>query len=120
MPRIPAELGETHELESPPVKVATGLGTYAGLAGVAAAALPLALDALTDERLDARTRVALIVAGAVVLIAVILSRGAQAVAAELSRGRQARPPAPVIPFEEWNRSTSAAGHAPAPRIGAER
>lgn len=73
---------------SPPVKITKGLSTYAGLAGASAAILPLVIDTLTDERIDAGTRTALIVAGAVLLGLVIVSRTAQAVAAELARGRR--------------------------------
>ena len=73
--------------ESPPVKITKGLGTYAGLAGAAAAVVPVLLDALTDERLDVGTRELLLKLGAALLAVVIVTRAAQAVAAELARGR---------------------------------
>lgn len=72
--------------ESPPVKVAKGLSTYAGLAGAAGAVLPVAIAALTDERIDASTRRLLIIVGAGLLAVVIIARAAQAIASEFARG----------------------------------
>ncbi len=74
--------------ESPPVKIRYGGASIAGAVGAAGAAIPLIIDALTDERLDPRTRVALIVCVTVLLLAFMAGRFWQAVTAEKTRSQE--------------------------------
>ena len=73
--------------ESPPAKISHGTASIVGLAGAAAAVLPLLIDALTDERLSPQLQKWLLICGTFLVGLVILIRGAQAVAVELTRGR---------------------------------
>lgn len=107
--------------ESPPAPIAVGLGTKLGLGGIAAVAVPLLIDLLTDERIDTPTRIALIVAGAILGVAVIYSRGKQAEAIEYSRGREL-PPAPEAErmtgaLMEWKNSGGSAIVGVTPQYG---
>lgn len=77
--------------ESPPAKIATGLGTLLGLGATATAIAPLIIDLVTREDLDERLRLALIIVAGVVTSVVMLGRYAQAVAVELRRGGEALP-----------------------------
>jgi hypothetical protein len=77
---------EEVEVESPPAKISIGTGTITGLVTAAVAALPLLIDALSDERLSETTRKWLIIAIMVIISVLIISRAIQAVAVELKRG----------------------------------
>jgi hypothetical protein len=72
---------------SPPAKISRGIATNLGLAGTAAAVIPVVIDFLNDDAIDDRTRRLLIIVAAALAGLVIVARSVQAVAVEVVRGR---------------------------------
>lgn len=69
-------------MSTPAKNVPWGASSTLGVAGGAAAALPLIIDALTDERIDPGLRRVLVIAAAGLLALVLVGRYAQSIVAQ--------------------------------------
>jgi hypothetical protein len=69
-------------MSTPAKNVPWGASSTLGVAGGAAAALPLIIDALTDERIDPGLRKLLVIAAAGLLALVLVGRYAQSIVAQ--------------------------------------